>query len=43
MAELVEEPFDLVLILSVIKTPKLPLSYTRKRSLFTHMVDGNKP
>ena len=36
MAELVEEPFDLVLILSVIKTPKLPLSYTWKRSSFSH-------
>ena len=31
-----EEPFDLVLILSVIKTPKLPLSYTWKRSSFSH-------
>ena len=37
MAELVEEPFDLVLILSVIKTPKLPLSYTWKRSSFSHL------
>ena len=36
MAALVEEPFDLVLILSVIKTPRLPLSYTWKRSSFSH-------